>query len=536
QFPFGRRLPCDIYWHGVSFHDNDIFSGQVNKFPGMTEMVRKITLSRAVRTMQDLFPLEYNFYPRSWILPEEFPLFVDEVRMMKDSDPSWKPTFIVKPDGGCQGDGIYLIKDPSDIRLTGSIQSRPAVVQEYICKPLLVDKLKFDIRLYVLLKSLEPLEIYIAKDGLSRFCTEPYQEPTLKNLHQVFMHLTNYSLNIHSGNFIHSDNVNTGSKRTFSSILCRLSSRGADVKKLWSDIISLVIKTIIALTPELKVYYQSDIPAGKPGPTCFQILGFDILLMKNLKPMLLEVNANPSMRIEHEQELSPGVFENVPSPVDEEVKVAVIRDTLRLVDPQKKKRKDVQPHVESCKNKVNVRCNCVLWYRCQTLEEASEAKEDAREAGAGDGGERGGSRSPEAGLPSLCLKQVFPKYAKQFSYLRLVDRVAALFIRFLGVKGTTKLGPTGFRTFIRNCKLSNSNFSMASVDILYIDITRRWNSMGIDHKESGMCLQAFVEAFFCLAQKKYKSLPLHEQVSSLIDFCEYHLAALDEKRLVCGRG
>ncbi|XP_042642871.1 tubulin polyglutamylase TTLL11 isoform X3 [Tyto alba] len=463
EFPFGRRLPCDIYWHGVSFHDNDIFSGQVNKFPGMTEMVRKITLSRAVRTMQDLFPLEYNFYPRSWILPEEFPLFVAEVRMMKDSDPSWKPTFIVKPDGGCQGDGIYLIKDPSDIRLTGSIQSRPAVVQEYMCKPLLVDKLKFDIRLYVLLKSLEPLEIYIAKDGLSRFCTEPYQEPTLKNLHHVFMHLTNYSLNIHSGNFIHSDNANTGSKRTFSSILCRLSSRGADVKKLWSDIISLVIKTIIALTPELKVYYQSDIPAGKPGPTCFQILGFDILLMKNLKPMLLEVNANPSMRIEHEQELSPGVFENVPSPVDEEVKVAVIRDTLRLVDPHKKKRKDNQ---------------------CQPSEHVSEANEELLEAGRAEGAEHDPSRSPEPGLPSLCLKQVFPKYAKQFNYLRLVDRVAALFIRFLGVKGTTKLGPTGFRTFIRNCKLSNSNFSMASVDILYIDITRRWNSMGIDHKES----------------------------------------------------
>lgn len=35
----------------------------------------------------------------------------------------------------------------------------------------------------------------------------------------------------------------------------------------------------------------------------FQILGFDILLMKNLKPVLLEVNSNPSMRIEHEQEV-----------------------------------------------------------------------------------------------------------------------------------------------------------------------------------------------------------------------------------------
>ncbi|XP_042819368.1 tubulin polyglutamylase TTLL11 isoform X3 [Panthera tigris] len=488
EFPFGRRLPCDIYWHGVSFHDNDIFSGQVNKFPGMTEMVRKITLSRAVRIMQNLFPEEYNFYPRSWILPDEFQLFVAQVRMVKDGDPSWKPTFIVKPDGGCQGDGIYLVKDPSDIRLAGTLQSRPAVVQEYICKPLLIDKLKFDIRLYVLLKSLDPLEIYIAKDGLSRFCTEPYQEPNPKNLHHIFMHLTNYSLNIHSGNFVHSDSTSTGSKRTFSSILCRLSSKGVDIKKVWSDIISLVIKTVIALTPELKVFYQSDIPAGRPGPTCFQILGFDILLMKNLKPILLEVNANPSMRIEHEQELSPGVFENVPSLVDEEVKVAVIRDTLRLMDPLKKKRENHFPDIYTDRKhrfppvSDRMPSSQLPVVRSQQLTKPLAAKEDPSDsepASASDG-----NTDPEAHLPSICLKQVFPKYAKQFNYLRLVDRMANLFIRFLGIKGTMKLGPTGFRTFIRNCKLSSSSLSMAAVDILYIDITRRWNSMTLDQRDS----------------------------------------------------
>uniref|UniRef100_A4Q9F4-3 Isoform 3 of Tubulin polyglutamylase TTLL11 n=1 Tax=Mus musculus TaxID=10090 RepID=A4Q9F4-3 len=438
EFPFGRRLPCDIYWHGVSFRDSDILSGQVNKFPGMTEMVRKVTLSRALRIMQNLFP------------------------------------------------------------------------EEYIRKPLLIDKLKFDIRLYVLLKSLDPLEIYIAKDGLSRFCTEPYQEPNPQNLHHVFMHLTNYSLNIHSGKFVHSDSASTGSKRTFSSILCRLSSKGVDIKKVWSDIISLVIKTVIALTPELKVFYQSDIPTGRPGPTCFQILGFDILLMKNLKPMLLEVNANPSMRIEHEYELSPGVFENIPSLVDEEVKVAVIRDTLRLMDPLKKK-KEIQS---------------------QQMEKSFTSKEDLNCDPTGGDSEP----NPEAHLPSICLKQVFPKYAKQFNYLRLVDRMANLFIRFLGIKGTMKLGPTGFRTFIRNCKLSSSSLSMAAVDILYIDITRRWNSVTVDQRDSGMCLQAFVEAFFFLAQRKFKLQPLHEQVASLIDLCEYHLSVLDEKRLLCHRG
>lgn len=46
---------------------------------GMIEMLRKINLSRAMRTMQELFPEEYDFYPRSWILPEEYQQFVTQV-------------------------------------------------------------------------------------------------------------------------------------------------------------------------------------------------------------------------------------------------------------------------------------------------------------------------------------------------------------------------------------------------------------------------------------------------------------------------
>ncbi|XP_076867309.1 tubulin polyglutamylase TTLL11 isoform X3 [Brachyhypopomus gauderio] len=492
EFPVGRRTACDIYWHGVSFHDNEnIVSGQVNKFPGMIEMLRKINLSRAVRTMQGLFPEEYNFYPRSWILPEEIQHFCAQIRLLKEKEPTLKPTFIVKPDGGSQGDGIYLIRDPADLRVLSGSQVKQAVVQEYIQKPLLIDKLKFDIRLYVLVRSLEPLEIYIAKEGLSRFCTEPYQEPSQKNLSHVFMHLTNYSLNIHSGNFVHSDSCSTGSKRTFSSVLYRMASKGVDIKKVWSDIIALVIKTVIALVPELKVYYQADIPPGKPGPSCFQILGFDILLMKNLKPVLLEVNANPSMRIEHEQEVSPGVFEYVPSPVDEEVKVSVIRDTLRLMDPAHRK-----PHIRS--NLLGRAPEEAVLVEA-VLDEKAELAES---------------------LPSLSLKQVFPKYMKQFNYLRVVERIADIFLRFIGVKGTMKLGPTSFRTFIRNCKLSNSSFTMASVDILYIDITRRWAGIGSDSREAGMCLQAFVEAFIHLAARRFRALPLREQVLSLLELCE----------------
>uniref|UniRef100_A0A8C6TMM3 Tubulin tyrosine ligase-like family, member 11 n=1 Tax=Neogobius melanostomus TaxID=47308 RepID=A0A8C6TMM3_9GOBI len=506
EFPMGRRTACDIYWHGVSFHDNEnIVSGQVNKFPGMVEMLRKINMSRAVRTMQELFPEEYDFYPRSWILPQEYQQFTAQICMVKENDATANHTFIVKPDGGSQGDGIYLIRDPSDLKLVAGSQAKQGVVQEYIHKPLLIDKLKFDIRLYVLIKSLEPLEIYIAKEGLTRFCTEPYQEPSQKNLSHVFMHLTNYSLNVHSGNFVHSDSQSTGSKRTLSSVLYRLAAKGVDIKKVWSDIIALVIKTVIAVVPELKVYYQAEIPPGKPGPTCFQILGFDILLMKNLKPILLEVNSNPSMRIEHEQEVAAGVFEYVPSPVDEEVKVNVIRDTLRLMDPSRKNQSIVLPRPG-----------------------AEPSEEIPTEADLK-------ASSTEEALPSLCLKQVYPKYTKQFNYLRLVERIAALFIRFLGVKGNMRLGPTAFRTFIRSCKLTNSSFSMASVDILYIDITRRWAGTMADSREAGMGLQAFVEAFFSLAARRFKSLGQRQQVLALLEQCEAQNLWEERRSVSCSR-
>jgi len=65
-----------------------------------------------------------------------------------------------------------------------------------------------------------------------------------------------------------------------------------------------------------------------------QILGFDILLKSDGMPILLEVNASPSMRLDYEQQVSAGVVEVVKSPVDEEIKKALVLDTLLLVAPR----------------------------------------------------------------------------------------------------------------------------------------------------------------------------------------------------------
>lgn len=62
----------------------------------------------------------------------------------------------------------------------------------YIANPLLIDSFKFDLRIYVLVLSVLPLQLHIFRNGLGRFCTSAFVKPTRKNLHQKRMHLTKY--------------------------------------------------------------------------------------------------------------------------------------------------------------------------------------------------------------------------------------------------------------------------------------------------------------------------------------------------------
>jgi tubulin polyglutamylase TTLL6/13 len=96
------------------------------------------------------------------------------------------------------------------------------VIQEYIEKPLLIEGSKFDLRLYVLVTSLYPLRIYLYKEGLCRLATTKYCHPSLENIRNDKMHLTNYAINKFSPDFQgnkHIDNDNLGHKRSYTATL-----------------------------------------------------------------------------------------------------------------------------------------------------------------------------------------------------------------------------------------------------------------------------------------------------------------------------
>lgn len=64
----------------------------------------------------------------------------------------------------------------------------------------MINGLKFDLRLYVLVTSMDPWRIYIYNEGLARFAVDVYDPATSKD--QKHAHLTNFSLNKKNDKFI----------------------------------------------------------------------------------------------------------------------------------------------------------------------------------------------------------------------------------------------------------------------------------------------------------------------------------------------
>merc|ERR1712194_323906 len=174
------------------------------------------------------------------------------------------------------------------------------VVQRYVTRPLLVNGLKFDCRVYVVMTSITPLRAYLFEEGLARFCTVPYERPRARNMANSQMHLTNYAIQRRSSTFAASRHHDDGSKRSLSSVFELIHSEdGPDPDTMWQQIKELCERTLLAMKPSLIEHYGYNLvgkighhPHGAKG---FQIIGLDIIFEDNCRPKLLELNANCSL-------------------------------------------------------------------------------------------------------------------------------------------------------------------------------------------------------------------------------------------------
>lgn len=310
---FGMRVvpyasEWDVLWSDPFInevaHQKQARFQRTNHFPLITELCRKNALADNLNLMRKEFPTDYNFFPPTYVLPHDS----SKVQPLMKR----KKTMIIKPDNGSNGVGIFLVRN---LRQLSSLETnRKYIFQEYIENPFLIDGYKFDFRVYTLITCCDPLRIYTHKSGLVRFATAKYERPTTGNLNNRFMHLTNYSVNKNSTNYI--DNAESGSKRKISAVNHWLDSNGYNVKEIWARIEDVIVKSILSAQPMLKERYNAVFHRHYHATACFQLLGFDILLDEHLNPYVLEINHSPSFYTDTD--------------IDVEIKQEVLHDTFTL--------------------------------------------------------------------------------------------------------------------------------------------------------------------------------------------------------------
>jgi tubulin polyglutamylase TTLL5 len=291
-----------LLW-GNGYMKSNVYTGitryqKINHFPRSYEISKKDNLYKNIAKMQSLHGhSHFSFIPETYVLPADCRTL--ENIMIENPSIIW----IVKPSAKSQGKGIFLTSSPEDLPVGQSF-----VACRYIHNPLLINGLKFDLRIYVAVTSIDPLRIYIYKEGLVRFATCAYNTSEISNR---YSHLTNYSVNKYNPNFNYSED---GHKWTLTALKKYLAEQKINFSLIWQKIKDIIIKTLISAESKMVSALKMHVPYRN---NCFELLGFDILIDDNLSPWLLEVNLSPSL--------------NTDSDLDLKVKSNLISDLFNLV-------------------------------------------------------------------------------------------------------------------------------------------------------------------------------------------------------------
>ncbi|KAJ8396213.1 hypothetical protein AAFF_G00020800 [Aldrovandia affinis] len=298
----------NLYWRASAFRNADYENilpwQRLNHHPKTVGITRKDCLARNLKRMKGTFgSVLYDFSPTAFILPNDYTKFLAEYTKNRLENRGRLVYWICKPVDLSRGRGIFIFEDIKDLTYDSTV-----IVQRYISDPLLISGYKFDLRVYVCVRSFHPLTIYIHQEGLVRFATEKYNLTSLGNL---YAHLTNTSIN-KFGPFYTTDKerVGQGCKWTMSKFRCFLHNQGIDELPLWQRINSIVTLTLLTIAP--------SIPCS---PNCLELLGFDILIDASFKPWLLEVNYSPALSLD--------------CPADVTVKKGLLNDLFDLMGYKK---------------------------------------------------------------------------------------------------------------------------------------------------------------------------------------------------------
>ena len=182
------------------------------------------------------------------------------------------------------------------------------IIQKYLESPLLYNGRKFDIRIWVLFTYTikeNNYSVYVFKEGHLKACSDEFN---IDN-NNLFIHLTNYSVQKYNKNFSKTEVGNEISFKMFQDELDRQKSGKNFKKDIFPEIIKIIWITARACKNKINIMERKN---------CFEIYGYDFILDTNFAPFLLEINTNPGL-----EESSPLIKMLVPRMIDDAFRLTI---------------------------------------------------------------------------------------------------------------------------------------------------------------------------------------------------------------------
>ncbi len=305
-----RNEDWDFFW-SFQLHDESVFrslrQGQLtNHFSGIGSIALKNTLhfylAAAKRRMhRHDRGAAFDFFPSTYTMPQDYEA------LLRAATAEPKKNWVLKPTYLCTGRGIEMLQElPLAPRKPGWI------VQEYVADPLLLPDHphKHVIRPFLLITSLNPLVIYLHRNGIVRITPRPY---TLSK-HA----LADPAVHFFDGRGHPADPIRTIDLLTYRE---NLRVAGIDFEAIWEEIRRMMILTIMAHREPI---LAASLQRGEYLDGCYELLGCDVLVDSALKPWLLECNISPALRLSAPEGTSD-------RDAQERAKNSVVTDTLLLL-------------------------------------------------------------------------------------------------------------------------------------------------------------------------------------------------------------
>ncbi len=252
----------------------------INHIPGNNALTVKSMLYETLRSAQQRLTdparrKQYSFFPRSYLLPGDYHALQREA--FDKPEKKW----IAKPKRLSRGRGISVHRDAATVP-----NDSKWLVQEYLSDAHLYDGFKYVLRCYVLVSSVEPLRVYLYKDGFVKLASEPYVHGNYNNL---YAHLTNPDVNA----------LNESAEasvvfHSFDTYRDGLTAQGADAQALFDGVREIAALTAIAAREQMRSRIASS---GANGAGFYELIGLDCMVDNDLKPWLLECNLSPSLEV-----------------------------------------------------------------------------------------------------------------------------------------------------------------------------------------------------------------------------------------------